>query len=120
MAHSRGRRSMERFVSGDVVVVKFPFSDLTSFKKRPSLILKKIAGDDFVLCEITANSYEKTEEVNIKQSDFTESSLKKDSFVRFSKLFTGDYSIIEYKIGKLKEEKLIEILHKISTFFIEK
>ncbi len=111
---------MERFVAGGVVVVKFPFSDLTSFKRRPALILKKIAGDDFILCEITANSYEKAEEASIKQPDFAEGSLRKDSFVRFSKLFTGDSSIIKYKIGKLKEEKLNEILHKISTFFKEK
>lgn len=110
---------MERFVAGDIVVVNFPFSDLTSFKKRPTLIVKKIAGEDFILYEITANSYEKTEEVCIKQSDFAEGSLRKDSFVRFSKLFTGDYSIIEYKIGKLKEEKLNEILHEISIFFKE-
>ncbi len=111
---------MERFVVGDVVVVNFPFSDLSSFKKRPSLILKKIAGEDFILCEITVNSYERSEEVGLKQSDFAEGSLRKDSFVRFSKFFTGDHSIINYKIGKLKEEKLNEILHKISAFFKEK
>jgi len=110
---------MERFVAGDIVIVNFPFSDLTSSKKRPSLILRKIAGDDFVLCEITANSYEKTEETSIKQTDFAEGTLKRNSFVRFSKLFTGDYSIIEYKIGKLKEEKLNEILNKVSLFFKE-
>ena len=110
---------MERFVSGDIVIVNFPFSDLPSSKKSPSLILRKIAGDDFVLCEITANSYEKTEETSIKQTDFMEGSLKRNSFVRFSKLFTGDYSIIEYKIGKLKEEKLNEILNKVSIFFKE-
>ena len=108
---------MERLVVGNVVVIKFPFSDLTSFKRRPALILRKIAGEDFVFCEITANSYEKTEEVVIKRSDFLHGNLQKESFARFSKLFTGDSSIIEYQIGSLKEVKLNEVLEKVSAFF---
>lgn len=107
---------MERFVSGDVVVVDFPFSDLSSSKKRPSLIIKKIAGEDYILCEITANSYESSEEVAIKDNDFEQGGLKKPSFVRFTKLFTGDSSIIQYKIGNLRETKLNEILEKICLF----
>ena len=37
---------MEQFVKGDVVVVKFPFSDLSQVKRRPALVLAGLEGDD--------------------------------------------------------------------------
>jgi hypothetical protein len=40
---------LERFVSGDVVVLPFPFSDLTGSKRRPALVL---AGGQFYLATI--------------------------------------------------------------------
>lgn len=107
---------MERFVSGDVVVINFPFSDLTGSKRRPALILKKIAGDDLVLCQITSQSFYKSEEIIIKEEDFFGGSLKRVSYVRFTKLFTAEESIIFYKLGKIKQEKLNEILDNFCKY----
>lgn len=45
---------MEKFVKGDVVVIPFPFSDLSASKKRPALVVSNITGDDI----ITYNVYE--------------------------------------------------------------
>ena len=47
---------MGRFVKGDVVVVPFPFSDLTWVKRRPALVLAELEGDDLILCQITSQS----------------------------------------------------------------
>ncbi len=46
--------SMARFVKGDVVVVPFPFSDLTQTKRRPALVLAQLEGNDRILCQITS------------------------------------------------------------------
>jgi len=46
---------MERFIKGDVVVVPFPFSDLTAAKRRPALVIAELSGDDLILCQITSN-----------------------------------------------------------------
>lgn len=45
---------MERFVKGDVVVVPFPFSDLTKAKRQPALVIADLEGDDLILCQITS------------------------------------------------------------------
>lgn len=36
---------MARFVKGEVVVVPFPFSDLTQAKRRPALVVASLTGD---------------------------------------------------------------------------
>ena len=45
---------MGRFVKGDVVVIPFPYSDLSAGKKRPALVVPCLDGDDVILCQITS------------------------------------------------------------------
>jgi len=45
---------LARFVKGDVVVVPFPFSDLTQSKRRPALVIADLTGKDIILCQITS------------------------------------------------------------------
>lgn len=49
---------MEKFVKGDVIVVPFPFSNLTQAKRRPALIVAVLHGDDVILCQITSKAVE--------------------------------------------------------------
>jgi len=45
---------MAAFIKGDVVVIPFPFSDLSGSKKRPALVLADLPGNDILLCQITS------------------------------------------------------------------
>ena len=45
-------------MKGDVVVLNFPFSDLSQTKRRPALILAVLQGDDLILCQITSQARE--------------------------------------------------------------
>jgi|LAHU01.1.fsa_nt_gb hypothetical protein len=47
---------MARFVSGEVVVVPFPFTDLSSAKVRPALVLASRSRGDVILCQITSQA----------------------------------------------------------------
>jgi len=47
---------LEEFVRGDIVVVPFPFSDLTEAKRRPALVLAELEGEDRILCQITSQT----------------------------------------------------------------
>jgi len=47
---------MAKFVKGDIVVVPFPFSDLSNSKRRPALVIADLTGDDVILCQITSRN----------------------------------------------------------------
>ena len=47
---------MATFVKGDVVIVPFPFSDLSQAKRRPALVVVNLKGDDVILCQITSQA----------------------------------------------------------------
>jgi len=110
---------MGRFVKGDVVVVPFPFSDLTTSKRRPALVLTELTGDDLILCQITSQNIRDVYSMELCDNDFESGGLSKPSNVRPNRLFTADRHIVLYKTGHLKSAKihnvvdaLIEILRK--------
>jgi len=102
---------MAEFVKGDVIVVPFPFSDLTQAKRRPALVIATLAGDDLILCQITSTRDRYA--ITVQSSDFSEGGLNQTSNIRRNRLFTADREIILYKAGKLKPEKLNEAIAKI-------
>ena len=97
---------MERFIKGDVVVIPFPFSDLTGVKKRPALVITNLKGEDLILCQITSKTVKDEYAITITDEDFEEGSLRQESYVRPNKLFTANKSIILYKVGKLKKQNI--------------
>lgn len=61
---------MEEFMKGDVVVLPFPFSDLTTSRRRPALIVAKIHGNDVILCQITSVARIDDYSIALSSSDF--------------------------------------------------
>jgi mRNA interferase MazF len=104
---------MERFVKGDVVVLPFPFSDLSQTKRRPALVLVPLTGDDLILCLITSQVKTDSYTIPLYSSSFESGSLKKDSYIRINRLFTADNQIILYKAGHLKAEVLSEVTSRL-------
>ncbi len=104
---------MAKFVKGDVVVVPFPFSDLTQVKRRPALVITALEGDDVILCQITSQTIKDNYALSLDDKDFETGSLKQSSNVRPNRIFTVDSYIILYRVGSLKIEKLTEIIDKV-------
>jgi mRNA interferase MazF len=106
---------MEGFVKGDIVVLPFPFSDLSSSKKRPAYVAAAPGGDDLILCQIT--SQPKEDSVEISGSELSQGKLNLMSYVRITKIFTADKSIIAYRLGSIKKEKIETIQERIAGLF---
>ena len=85
---------MEGLVKGDVVVLPFPFSDLTASKKRPALVVAEGEFGDVILCQITSKTKKHSEATEIRNSDFLEGKLKITSYARPKKIFTADFGLI--------------------------
>ena len=79
---------------GAVVLVRFPFSDLSDSKLRPAVVLADAGLDDFVLCQITSQPYSDTTAIKITHHDFLSGSLRKSSYARSTKLFTANSRIM--------------------------
>ena len=104
---------MARFVKGDVVVVPFPFSDLSRAKRRPALVLAAMQGGDFILCQITSRAVADGYAVALDETDFRSGSLRKPSNIRPNRLFTADGNLILYRAGQLAAEKTAEVVEAL-------
>lgn len=108
---------MEELVKGDVVVLPFPFSNLSKSKRRPALVVANLQGDDLILCQITSEARSDGYSVALEVKDFKKGNLDIKSMLRPNKIFTADKSIIIYKIGTLKEAKTKEVEKEIVKIF---
>lgn len=104
---------MAKFVKGDVVVIPFPFSDLSQSKRRPALVLTVLQGNDLILCQITSKSVKDNYAIAVDQNDFASGNLNQDSNIRPNRLFTADSQIILYRIGNIKKIKLDQVINKV-------
>ncbi len=93
------------YAPGDIVLVKFPFSDLNSSKKRPALVLNQSRITDKVNLVTIAMITSKIEGIKIsgdfKILHWKESGLLHPSLVRLSKLTTLEGDLVEKIMGKL-------------------
>lgn len=104
---------MERFIGGDIVIVPFPFTDLTDSKRRPSLIIKVLESDDVILCPISSQKKKDKYAISINENDFEYGVLKQKSIIRANCIFTADKKLILYKVGKLNTSKLQVVIDRI-------
>ncbi len=108
---------MGRFIKGDVVVMPFPFSDLTANKKRPALVIADLTGDDIIICLITSQNAKDNYAISLASNDLANGQLRQDSNIRPNRLFTIDAKIVLYRIGTLKREKTEKVTEKIIEIF---
>lgn len=108
---------MGKFAVGQVVSSAFPFSNLTTKKLRPAVIVAIGDFDDIILCQITSKTYSSSKPIILAISDFVEGKLPLDSYVRPDKLFTADQSIVQKVYGTIGPRKLQQILTEIRHQF---
>ena len=92
---------MEPLRPSSVVIVRFPFSDLSASKLRPALVIAILDRDDLILCQITSKAYSDPLAIEISGTDFESGSLNRTSYIRPGKIFTANTSIVSDNIGEL-------------------
>ncbi|HEY5894361.1 MAG TPA: hypothetical protein VIT91_14140 [Chthoniobacterales bacterium] len=79
--------------AGSVVLVPFPFSDLSQSKRRPTVVLANVERGDWILCQVTSKPYADARAVELTDADFEHGSLRLVSYARPAKLFTAHESL---------------------------
>ena len=99
----------------EVVLLPFPFSDQSSTKRRPALILRSLATyGDIVALAITSRSGHPAS-IALDLGDSELGSLPKLSWVRCDQLHTFDQSLILCRIGKLTPESYERVLKTVCS-----
>ncbi|MEN6350109.1 MAG: type II toxin-antitoxin system PemK/MazF family toxin [Syntrophomonas sp.] len=104
---------MTSYKRGDVILIPFPFSDLSGSKKRPALVLAAINDWRELVCMMLTSSLKGIKEVPISHLD--DAGLPKPTVARVHRLFTIDQSIVLKKLGSLHPEDLKNIMDSLSS-----
>jgi mRNA interferase MazF len=115
--------STTSFKRGDIILVPFPFTDLSSAKQRPALVVSSNAlnatSDDVLVAAITSQIGAKltAEEFMIPAGDLAACGLPKPSVVRLAKLAALHRQLVIRRIGSMPEPVLSRILAQIRQLF---
>ena len=90
--------------AGGIVLVPFPFSDLSQAKLRPAVVLANAGRDDWILCQVTSNPYGDPQAVRLTPSSFGSGALRSDSYARPGKLFTASRELMVVQVATLTGE----------------
>jgi mRNA interferase MazF len=109
---------MAGFVKGDVVIIPFPFSDLTGSKKRPALVLADLPGNDIILCQLTSQNSGDPNIIVLTAGDFSSGGLQITSYIRPPRLFTADKSIIVRKTGSVNAAVIARVTNILAKLLL--
>jgi mRNA interferase MazF len=112
--------------AGQVVIFRFPKTDLEEGKFRPALLLGKLPGeyDDWLICMVSSQTRHYVagfdEMVQESDSDFAESGLKVTSVIRVGRLAVVSGEILLGAIGQVSNERLRRIKTHLTDWISEK
>jgi mRNA interferase MazF len=99
--------------AGAIVLVPFPFSDLSRTKLRPALVLADAGRGDWVLCQITSNPYGDPRSIALAAAAFATGALRVTSYVRPGKLFTASAQLPVDVVGQVTDATLQRVLDAV-------
>ena len=101
--------------TGDILLVKFPFTNLKKSKRRPVIVIKSENNlNDIVCFQITSNP-EQSNLLAIDNSDLNDSTLPLKSYIKYDKCFTINTEIIDKQIAKVNND----LLNKLKILFCQ-
>jgi mRNA interferase MazF len=103
----------------DIILIPFPFSDLSTSKRRPAIIISNSSynthNDDVICCAITSNPRNYAGCVPITNADLDEGQLNNESQIKPTKVFTLSRNLIIKPLAKLNIEKSKEVIRNLNS-----
>ena len=107
------------FSQGEVVLIPFPYSDLSMSKKRPALIIsneKMNKMQDKICCLVTTKFHR--EDLSISERDLEEGSLPFSSYIKAHRIFTINENIIIKKLCKINNKLHNSVIKKLNEYLV--
>lgn len=105
------------FNQKDIVLIPFPYSDLTLSKKRPALIIsneKVNKMQDRICCLVTTKSHK--DDLKIEKNSIEEGNLPFQSFIKPHRIFTINEQIIIKKLCKINNGLHNSVIGKLNEY----
>lgn len=99
--------------TGAVVLVRFPFSDLSQTKLRPAVVLADAGLGDWILCQVTSKPYGDVRAIKIDDTNFATGSLRVVSYARPGKLFTANQDLLVSEVATLTVQSLKQVVDAV-------
>ena len=90
---------MEELKFGDIVLLKFPFTDELSSKKRPALVIFDSKDGDIIVCRLTSKLYNTSFDIKLKH--WEKFGLRLPSVIRIHKIASLEKELVDLRIGQL-------------------
>jgi mRNA interferase MazF len=107
---------------GDIVLIRFPQTDLKAGKLRPALVLAIAPGHhaDLLLAMISSRIYQAVpdfdEIIAPSDSDYATTGLKVDSVVRLGRIASVASSVINARLGNISSQRLRQIRNRLADW----
>mgnify|MGYP001559615259 len=99
---------------GDLVLVPFPFTDLSGSQVRPALVLYATTkGEDCIVAFISSLLTKKVRLFDVRVQKSKQNGLKADSLVRVDKIATLQQKSVLCSIGTLEQKLLVDVNSKL-------
>lgn len=100
---------------GDIVLITFPFTDLSGTKLRPAVILADTTLDVTVCFISTQLQWQENTDVQISPTSIN--GLRKESLIRTSKIATLDKVLTKGLLGRLNPNELNDLNNQLKVVF---
>lgn len=109
---------------GDIVLIPVPFTDLSSQKRRPVIVISNTPYNrrtgDIVVVAMTSNPVSVPHSFTISSADLEEGQLNRPGKVRVDKIYTLSQAIVAKTFGQVKKDVLARIRQELQNLIAEK
>lgn len=110
---------------GQIVLFRFPQTDLVEGKLRPALLLGRVPGayEDWLICMVSSRLRHHTpgfdEVIHEGDIDFEDSGLKTSSVIRIGRLAVVDGAMLVGALGEISPERLRRIRERLARWLTD-
>ena len=104
--------------AGAIVLIPFPFTDLSETKVRPALVISSLKKGDDIIVVFISSQKERLGAYDIQIAPTKENGLKTLSTIRCAKIATLDTKILIGELGSLPSKELTRVRAVLKTIFL--